>query len=319
MFNQVWECDMSNRIKLGIVGVGKIVRDQHLPSIAKNGGYELLATASRNASVEGVASYKTIEAMLAEGSNVDAVSLCMPPQYRFDAACFAIKQGLHVLLEKPPGATVSEVEYLIELAQQHGVCLYATWHSRHAAAVESATTWLADKQINSVDVAWKEDVKKWHPDQEWIWQAGGLGVFDPGINGLSILTHILPQSAFVTSANLSFPANKAAPIAADIVFSNSQGIDIKAFFDWRQKEGEVWEINVTTSAGRLSLINGGSQLLINGELQDIPKQSEHGEYEAIYQHFYDLLQAKQSDVDLAPLKLVADAFMLGEHTIVEAF
>ena len=35
---------------------------------------------------------------------------------------------------------------------------------------------------------------RWHPGQEWIWQAGGFGVFDPGINALSIVTRILPRA-----------------------------------------------------------------------------------------------------------------------------
>ena len=51
---------------------------------------------------------------------------------------------------------------------------------------------------------WKEDVTHWHPGQKWIWQAGGLGVFDPGINGLSILTRIMPHGIFLTGAELPF-------------------------------------------------------------------------------------------------------------------
>lgn len=64
-------------INLAIVGVGKIVRDQHLPSVAKNPDFELVATASRHGTVEGVKSYTTIEAMLDAEPSIDAVSLCM--------------------------------------------------------------------------------------------------------------------------------------------------------------------------------------------------------------------------------------------------
>ena len=42
-------------IHIAIVGVGKIARDQHLPALAKDADYRLVATASRNASVDGVA------------------------------------------------------------------------------------------------------------------------------------------------------------------------------------------------------------------------------------------------------------------------
>jgi len=138
------------KIKLGIVGVGKIVRDQHLPSISRNGGYELIATASRNASLDGVPAYKDIDSMLQSEHQMQAVALCMPPQYRYQAARTAVNKGLHVLLEKPPGATVSEVEQLEQLALDNRVSLFATWHSRHAAAVATAKRVLVERQIESV-------------------------------------------------------------------------------------------------------------------------------------------------------------------------
>lgn len=110
-------------IKLAIVGVGKIVRDQHLPSIANNADFELIATASRHGTVEGIPSFTTIEAMLDAVPEIDAVSLCMPPQYRYEAAYKALSAGKHVFLEKPPGATLSEVADLENLAKAKGVSL----------------------------------------------------------------------------------------------------------------------------------------------------------------------------------------------------
>ncbi len=41
-------------INLAIVGVGKIVRDQHLPAVAGNGDYKLIAAASRHGTVVAV-------------------------------------------------------------------------------------------------------------------------------------------------------------------------------------------------------------------------------------------------------------------------
>ncbi|MDQ2704517.1 MAG: Gfo/Idh/MocA family oxidoreductase, partial [Pseudomonadota bacterium] len=103
-------------IRLGIVGVGKIVRDQHLPALAKDNDYLVVAAASRNTTIDGVANFSTIEEMLVSDIQVDAVSLCQPPQVRHQAARAALEAGKHVFLEKPPGATVSEVEDLKALA-----------------------------------------------------------------------------------------------------------------------------------------------------------------------------------------------------------
>jgi len=308
----------SSPIKLAIVGVGKIVRDQHLPSLATNSSFSLVATASRNASIDGVKSYKDIESMLAQ-ADVDAVALCMPPQYRYAAARLALEKGKHVLLEKPPGSTVSEVDQLLELAADQGVTLYATWHSRHGAAVSSTKSLLSPLALLSAKLTWKESVKKWHPGQDWIWQAGGLGVFDPGINGLSILTECLNEPAYVTQAELSFPENKAAPIAARMVLKTVSGIDIDAEFDWRYEDGESWDIQFVTNEGVFNIKGGGASLEQDGDPIGVPEYSKYGEYQAIYQHFATLIKNRQSDVDLRPLKLVADAFLLGVRRITEPF
>ncbi|TCA08524.1 Gfo/Idh/MocA family protein [Rhizobium leguminosarum] len=303
-------------INLAIVGVGKIVRDQHLPSIAKNPDFELVATASRHGTVEGVKSYTTIEAMLDAEPSIDAVSLCMPPQYRYEAAYKALVAGKHVFLEKPPGATLSEVADLEALANKQGASLFASWHSRYAPGVEAAKAFLAATTIKSVHVIWKEDVRHWHPNQEWIWQAGGLGVFDPGINALSIVTHILPRPIFITEAVLEFPENRDAPIAADIDFRNADGLPVHAEFDWRQTGKQSWDIVAETAAGQMVLAEGGAKLLIDGALRFAEPEQE---YPSLYRRFAEIIKAGKSDVDLAPLRHVADAFMLGKRKFVDAF
>ena len=302
--------------KLAIVGVGKIVRDQHLPAIAGNPDFELICTASRHGTVDGVASYGTIEAMLEAVPAIDAVSLCMPPQYRYEAAYAALNAGKHVFLEKPPGATLSEVQDLVRLADSKGLSLFASWHSRYAPAVEAAKAFLASTKIDSVHVIWKEDVRHWHPNQAWIWQAGGLGVFDPGINALSIITHILPHALFLTKATLEFPENRDAPSAADLHFSDVTQTPVHAEFDWRQTGKQSWDIVAETAAGRMVLSEGGAKLSINGE----EKLSEpEREYPALYERFSEIIKAGRSDVDLAPLTHVADAFLLGRHKFVDSF
>jgi D-galactose 1-dehydrogenase len=303
-------------IQLGIVGVGKIVRDQHLPSISGNADFNLIATASRNGTVDGVQSFITIEEMIDAVPAMNAVSLCMPPQYRYEAAYKALSAGKHVFLEKPPGATLSEVHDLEALAKAKGVSLFASWHSRYAPAVEAAKAFLASTKINSVHVIWKEDVRHWHPNQDWIWQAGGLGVFDPGINALSIVTHILPRAIFLTSATLEFPENRDAPIAADLYFKDATNVPVHAEFDWRQTGKQSWDILAETDAGSMRLADGGAKLFIDDVLTF---EEPEAEYPSLYRRFAEVIKAGVSDVELAPLRHVADAFMLGKRKFVDAF
>ena len=306
----------ADAVPLALVGIGKIARDQHLPAIAADPRFRLAAAASRSGGVEGVGRFPTLEALLEARPDVAAVSLCQPPQVRYEAARAAILAGRHVMLEKPPGQTVAEVRALADLAAARGVSLFATWHSRHAAGVAPARAWLAARPPRRVAITWKEDVCEWHPGQTWIWQAGGLGVFDPGINALSILTAILPGPVRLTSADLQVPANCETPIACDLVFAGEDGLCVEAAFDFRWQGAPAWDIEVETDAGRLRLSNGGATLHLDGVEQPL---SAPGEYPDLYRRFAELIAAGESEVDLAPLIHVSDAFLLGRRRTVEPF
>lgn len=307
---------MNSVMKLGLVGFGKIARDQHLPAIARTEGIELVAVASRHSQAEGVRNYTDVKEMLAAEPELDAVAMCQPPQARFEAAHQALAAGKHVFLEKPPGATISEVEALISLAEQKGLTLFASWHSRYAAAVAQARAWLEERTLRKAAIAWKEDVRHWHPGQTWIFEAGGFGVFDPGINALSILTEIVRDPILLAQADLEVPSNRAAPIAAQLGLKTVKGAPIEAVFDFRQTGPQTWNISVETDQGTMLLSEGGNKLSIDGVAQDsVPE----GEYPAMYRHFVDLVQRRRSDVDLAPLRLVADAFLLGRFRPTDPF
>jgi D-galactose 1-dehydrogenase len=302
-------------INIAIVGLGKIARDQHLPALAANDAFKLIAIASPNNKLDDIPSYQSLDSLLHAHPDVIAVSLCTTPQVRYDAAFHALQHGCHVLLEKPPGVTVSEVLTLIEVAKEKRLTLFASWHSRHARAVEPARQWLAGRKIINATVNWKEDVRVWHPGQKWIWQAGGLGVFDPGINALSILTRLMPSLA-LKDAELSFPANCATPIAAQLELQCPAGASARVNLDFLQTGPQTWDIEIETDRGRLTLSMGGKLMFVDGKPVDIPVSDE---YPNLYAHFEHLLREQRIDADVAPLQLAADAFLCGRRVEVAPF
>ena len=302
------------RSKVALVGIGKIALDQHVPALNASPDFELAATISRSGKVEGIPAFTAFATFLAERPDIPVVSLCMPPVPRYAYAEVALEAGRHVMLEKPPGATLAEVYALEALAKSKGLTLYATWHSRMAHAVAPAKAWLSDKTTRHAHITWREDVRKWHPGQDWVFQPGGMGVFDPGINALSILTEILPKPVHLTKATLEFPENRQTPIAAQLTFSGN----VTADFDWRQEGPQTWDIDIQTDKGQLALRMGGNVLEIDGK----PSAGENtimGEYPALYARMADLVRQGQSDVDLAPMVHVADALTLGERRITDVF
>jgi D-galactose 1-dehydrogenase len=303
-------------IRLAIAGMGKIARDQHLPALAGNSAFELAAVASPHHTLDGVPNYPDIDALLSAVPNITAVAVCTPPQVRYEIARRCLEHGCHVLLEKPPGATLGEVGALAELAEQRKVTLFTTWHSREAPGVELARQWLASRRIKRVAVTWKEDVRVWHPGQAWIWQAGGLGVFDPGINALSILTRIIPTAIVLKNAQLAFPSNCQTPVAATLDLVDQLGTPIRMELDFLQTGPQSWDIDVDTDTGQLLLCKGGSTLEIAGEPVIVAPERE---YPNLYARFEQLIRERRGDVDVAPLRLVADAFLCGHRIAVDPF
>lgn len=304
-----------SKTSLALVGIGKIARDAHVPTLAASSQFELAAAVTSHTPPEGIPGFRTIGEMAAAMPAVTAISICTPPRGRLALVAEAFDHGLDVMIEKPPAATVSEAECFARMAERAGRVLYATWHSREAAAVEPARNWLQGKAIRRVDVSWKEDVRVWHPGQEWIWEPG-IGVFDPGINALSVLTAILPRPLSLDSAELRFPANRNAPIAASLAFSLNATVPVAVEFDFDQKGPQSWDIDIDTDGGRLSLSMGASRMAIDDVPVDI---GEEPEYHRLYRRFAELLTARRSDVDLSPFHHVADAFLIGRRTVIAPF
>ena len=303
-------------IRIAVIGYGKIAEDQHVPSIEANHRFELVATSSRSG--QGVAQkFADWRELIRSVEGLEAVAITTPPGPRYTIARECIQAGLHCLLEKPPTVGLAEIADLDCLAEAKGVTLFTTWHAQHHSTVKQAAAALAGKRIRSMDIHWHEDVRKWHPGQRWIWQPGGFGVFDPGINAFSIATMIFPGGLFVQSAELAIPQNAQTPIAADVTFYSPQADGpLSASLDWRRTEGEEWTVTVEAADGTsVRLEDGGARLILGGEPT---ADTGVGEYPDIYRTFVDLIDERRSLVDVAPLRLVADCLLVGGHSIVEA-
>ncbi len=297
-------------IRIGIVGFGQIARARHVPVIASDPAFELVAIATPNASEvpDGIPVFDTLSAML-DGVELDAVSLCTPPQVRGELARFAASRGKHVMLEKPPAGTVAEAASLEPHARALGVTMFATWHSMFAAAVAPLRGVLAARPIASIRIAWKEDVEKWHPGATWCWQPGGMGVFDPAINALSIVVAVSPDPVFVTAAEFVVAPDAETPHAARLRLATPGGaFPFSADLDWFHRDDEEWTIACRLLDGGEAVLRQGGQFLeVDGR---VVVDGTDREYEGLYGRFAALIRANESEVELRPLQLAADAFMV---------
>ena len=87
-------------------------------------------------------------------------------------------------------------------------------------------------------------------------------------------------------------------------------------FDWGWRGADRREIILETVDGqRIELLASGGTLVVDGVVR---REGARHEYRDIYAHFAGLLAEGESDVDGAPLELVADIFLAGEAVAAEA-
>ena len=302
-------------VRIALVGCGAIARAQHLPALSGGSGFELVATVDPHAGLPGFAGhhYADHRAMLAAEHGLEAVSVASPTGTHFAVARDALMAGRHVMLEKPPATTLGEVVELQRIAAERGRVLVTSFHAQHNAAVERAREIIATHALpESVSIEWREDFERWHGGQAWPWQPGGFGVFDPGINALSVLCHVMPGAGFrVERSRLRLPPGAATPALVEMRLAWEGGAG-DAAFEWRRGGEDVWNITLRGAFGEL-LIRGVRTLLRDGAV--ILPAGPDVEYAGLYRSFRAAIAAGRSEVSLREMRIIEDAIAIAvvEH------
>ncbi|CUW48365.1 Gfo/Idh/MocA family oxidoreductase [Novacetimonas hansenii] len=314
--------DTSRPIRIAIIGTGTIANTQHVPVIRAHAGFELVAGVNPtpvtwwDAATGDAKMFSSLTTLIQSGTEVDAVAICTPPATHYALAAQALAAGWHVMLEKPPTPILSQAMDLHRLARNARRTLMTSWHAACAPAIAPARQILSANGMRAMRITWRENVQKWHPGANWFWKPGGHGVFDAGINALSIACAVMDDPLFVRDAILDIPAGAATPCMAQVQWSTpSLSSGVEGIFDWTHRGLEVWDIAWTLNNGRrLLLSQGGGGLSLDGV--GITLHGTH-EYECVYSRFESLVHAGACDIEYRPVALVEDILSTGQRRPAE--
>jgi len=199
----------------GIVGLGNVARNGHLPAWRARSDVKIvaaadIASASRDAAADvdpEFAIYDSAEALIAEEC-LDFVDVCTPPSAHGAVIRLALTRGLHVLCEKPLVLDRGELEELAELARRRDRVLAAVHNWRHAPAIRLASEILRSGRIGKVRrCVW--EVLRDRPSAA----APRPGVpnwrLDPVLSGGGILVDHGWHAAYVLAGWMSEPLSRA--------------------------------------------------------------------------------------------------------------
>jgi predicted dehydrogenase len=114
-------------LRIGILGCGRIIRLAHLRVLSTIPGVEITAIADSDAASRAHAAREAPAARimtdvdeLLQAPDLDAVVIALPTLAHRDAAVAAFERGLHVYLEKPIAANVSDGEAIADAWRRAG-------------------------------------------------------------------------------------------------------------------------------------------------------------------------------------------------------
>ena len=132
---------MSERLKVGVVGVGHVGR-HHARILAERSDVELVAVADIDADRAGTVASETgagaetdAHALL---GRVDAVTVAVPTEAHDTVALPFLDAGVPVLVEKPIAATVPRATTMVEAARRSGATLGVGHSERYNPAIATA-------------------------------------------------------------------------------------------------------------------------------------------------------------------------------------
>ncbi|OXM13657.1 Gfo/Idh/MocA family protein [Paenibacillus herberti] len=201
-------------LRIGIIGAGGI-GNVHMDTFKKISEAEVVAVtdtylplAQQRAEEHGIPTVHEGPQQLLEDSSLDAVVICVPNQFHAGLAIEALKQGKHVLLEKPMAINIADARAILDAKHSSGKVLMVAHQMRFNGLSRAIKGMIDDGKLGRVynaKTGWwrKKGIPGWG---SWFTRkdmAGGGPLIDIGVHMLDLSLYLMgnprPVSVFGTT------------------------------------------------------------------------------------------------------------------------
>ncbi|MCK5685867.1 Gfo/Idh/MocA family oxidoreductase [bacterium] len=215
------------KLRLAVIGTGHLGKN-HLRIFSEMTEIELVAFSDISEELVdeysekyGVKGYTDFEKLL--GENLDGVSVVVPTEFHFKVASFFIKNGIHVMVEKPVTKTAAEAEELLALSQKHDVIFQVGHIERFNSAILSLKNAIqAPRYIESLR----------------------LGPFTPRVKDVGVVLDIMIHDIDIVLSLVNSPVERIDAVGVSVVSAHEDIANAHIVF----KNGTI----ANFSASRLS-------------------------------------------------------------------
>ncbi|KON92553.1 dehydrogenase [Rossellomorea marisflavi] len=208
-------------LKIGVIGCGSIAKHRHIPEYMANEHAEIVAVcdivkdrAQEMADQIGAKAYTDYKDLLKDES-IEAVSVCTPNALHAPISIDALKEGKHVLCEKPMATSTEEAEAMIVAANEAGRKLMIGHNQRFVPSHQKAKELISKGEAGKIysfrtafghggPEGWSVDGKdSWffRKEEAFIGAMGDLGVHKTDLMRYILGEEFVEVGAFVETSS----------------------------------------------------------------------------------------------------------------------
>lgn len=222
----------TSRLRVALIGAGQIAREAHIPAWAASDGAELVCVvdnrkeAARDTAKEsGILEWTTDYRDLLSRDDIDAVDICLPVVAHAEVSLAFLREGCHVLIEKPVALSIKEVQAMRHAALEAEKVLMVAENWPFSAAMRRVN------QILSSGEPWKpitlqashESALRLPPKEPSLRKVGDeyrLGyLFTAGIHSLNLARCIVGEFDAITAYATPTKSGPYYPVDDDLALA----------------------------------------------------------------------------------------------------
>ena len=242
------------KVKIGIIGCGKVTERLHLPGFSRVKGAEVVALADTDLlKAQRLGALFKIPVIfrdyrhLLKFNHIDAVCVCTPNNLHCRITCDALGAGKHVLVEKPMATSMAEVRRMAAAADKAKRVLMVAQIHRFIPINSVARDFVRSGRVGEM-YAFRGRVghggpEHWAPDGKWFFdakQAFGGALVDIGIHLIDVLRWISGKEAASVAACVKTLRKKTTvDDNASLVIECTDGAIGSVEASWTQEPGEL--------------------------------------------------------------------------------
>lgn len=269
-----------NKINIGIVGLGAIAKNVHIPLLSTFEDVNISSAAEVDVKRgEKFAKKWNIPKVygdyteMYEDPNLKAAFVCLPNFLHYNAVKSALEHGLHVFCEKPMGLSADDAYELVKIAKKRDLVLAVGYNRRLEKNYEEAAKIVKSLRLGTILQAHGILVNAgpyagWIPSSDWFFNDKYGVLYDSGPHLIDLLMHILADQITEVSAN------GISTMHGLEVFDNIAGV-------FKTEKGVVGTFNVgwKIAAGydSVQVYGTGSSAFVN----PLEVEVRHGSYNAL--------------------------------------